>query len=263
MRIRQDAPFKLGYTEITGLNGPHPEMLMDFGIYKLNKGMTIENSDSLERAYLLIEGNAKFEWDGGQAEASRANCFDDNATCLHVPPGVSVKITCTDGEAEIALQATTNENTFAPKFYKPSDVRSEMRGAGTMKEASTRNVRTIFDMTNAPDAKLVLGEVIGYPGKWSSYPPHHHPQPEVYYYKFNPSQGYGFSEVGEDVYKLYNNDTILIHEGETHPQTTAPGYAIYYLWVIRHLDGNPYITPTFIEEHKWVTDSKAKIWPDK
>ena len=48
-----------------------------------------------------------------------------------------------------------------------------------MREASTRIVRTIFDLSNATDAKLVLGEVISYPGKWSSYPPHHHPQPEV------------------------------------------------------------------------------------
>ena len=63
--------------------------------------------------------------------------------------------------------------------------------------------------------------------------------------------------------KTHNNSTVLILNEETHPQTTAPGYAMWYLWVIRHLDGNPYITPYFLPEHRWVTDpaSEALMWP--
>jgi hypothetical protein len=115
----------------------------------------------------------------------------------------------------------------------------------------------------AAAACIGLGEVIGYPGKWSSYPPHWHPQPEIYFYKFNPENGYGFAELGEDVVKTHQNSTVFITEKETHPQTTAPGYALWYLWVIRHLDGDPYITPTFVPEHLWVTESEneAKMWP--
>jgi 5-deoxy-glucuronate isomerase len=60
---------------------------------------------------------------------------------------------------------------------------------------------------------------------------------------------------------LRQNDTILIHDGEVHPQVAAPGYAMYYLWVIRHLEGNRYGTPTFVPEHRWVMDPQAKIWP--
>ena len=117
--------------------------------------------------------------------------------------------------------------------------------------------------SNAPYSNLVLGEVIGFPGKWSSYPPHNHPQPEIYYYKFNPENGYGFAELDETVYKTHNNSTVFIVNEETHPQTTAPGYAMWYLWVIRHLDGNPYITPYFIPEHRWVTDPENEklMWP--
>lgn len=263
MRIRQEQPFSPGYTAITDRYALHPDMLMDFGIYALTTGMSITSSDPLERAYLLIQGKVFIEWNNEHREASRVNCFDENPWCLHVPSGVPVKIIALSDDVEIALQATENDAPFEPVLYEPKAVRSEMRGAGTMKETSTRNVRTIFDKTNAPDAKLVLGEVIGYPGKWSSYPPHHHPQPEIYFYKFFPEQGYGFSELGEEAIKLRNNDTVLVREGQTHPQTTAPGYAIYYLWVIRHLDDNPYVTPTFLEEHKWVMDPKAKIWPDK
>jgi 5-deoxy-glucuronate isomerase len=38
---------------------------------------------------------------------------------------------------------------------------------------------------------------------------------------------------------------------------------MYYLWVIRHLEGNPYIEPTFLPEHLWITKEDAVIWPDK
>ena len=112
---------------------------------------------------------------------------------------------------------------------------------------------------------MVLGEVIGFPGKWSSYPPHWHPQPEIYFYRFLPENGYGFAELSEDVVKTHHNSTVFITEKETHPQTTAPGYAMWYLWVIRHIDGDPYITPTFVPEHLWVTDSDKEkdIWPPK
>ena len=37
-----------------------------------------------------------------------------------------------------------------------------------------------------------------------------------------------------------SNSTVLITKKETHPQTTAPGYAMWYLWVIRHLENDPY-----------------------
>jgi len=131
-----------------------------------------------------------------------------------------------------------------------------------MKETSTRIVRTIFDLRNAPDARLVLGEVIGFPGKWSSYPPHHHPQPEIYYYKTNPENGFGYAELGDDVVKVKQNDAVLIAPGLTHPQCTAPGYALWYLWVIRHLDDQPYITPVFVPEHLWVLEKDARIWPE-
>ena len=84
---------------------------------------------------------------------------------------------------------TENGRAFPAKLYLPGDTPDEFRGAGTMHETSTRIVRTIFDYRNAPYANLVLGEVIDFPGKWSSYPPHHHPQPEIYYYKNNPGNG--------------------------------------------------------------------------
>jgi 5-deoxy-glucuronate isomerase len=36
---------------------------------------------------------------------------------------------------------------------------------------------------------------------------------------------------------------------------------MYYLWVIRHLEGRRYGNPTFVPEHAWTMQKEAKIWP--
>jgi membrane fusion protein (multidrug efflux system) len=43
-------------------------------------------------------------------------------------------------------------------------------------------------------------------------------------------------------------------------QTAAPGYGMYYAWVIRHLPNNPYGIPDFTDEHKWVMEKNAAFW---
>lgn len=261
LRIRQDKPFSYGYNSITTLEETENNTLMDFGILRLAKGQAVVDADQKERAFLLVQGEVTFEWDGKKEIAERKSCFNDNPWVLHVPQGVEVKITGLD-ESELCVTKTTNDLVFPSKLFTDKECASEERGKGTMRETSTRIVRTVFDYSKASYSKLVVGEVVDHPGKWSSYPPHYHPQPEIYFYKFNPENGYGFCELGENAVKLKHNDTVKILD-VTHSQATAPGYAMYYVWVIRHLAGNPYITPTFVPEHLWVTEKNAKIWPDE
>ena len=261
VRAKGEHPF--GYTPITELNGKNSDMLMDFGILRLAKGQSFKDDLKLEKAYLLVYGEVTFKWNGQSHSQKRLNCFDESPTVLHVPQNVAVEIIALGEDSEINVMRTDNEKDFEPKLYLPEETPDERRGAGLMKETSTRIVRTVFDHSNAPYANLVVGEVIGFPGKWSSYPPHHHPQPEVYYYKTYPKQGFAYAELGEDVFKVHNNDTVMIGEGLTHPHSTPPGYALWYLWTIRHLDGNPYITPTFLPEHLWVQEKDAPYWPDQ
>ena len=130
-----------------------------------------------------------------------------------------------------------------------------------MQETSTRIVRTVFDDSNASEANLVLGEVVTAPGRWSSYPPHHHPQPEVYHYRILPRQGFGLTAIGTESHIVHDQDTVLIRDGQDHPQVSAPGYAMWYVWVIRHLDGCRYnIGQVFTKEHAWVQQPDAAIW---
>ena len=108
---------------------------------------------------------------------------------------------------------------------------------------------------------MVNGEVINTPGRWSGYIPHHHPQPEVYTYKFDKPQGFGAAFIGDNAFKITHNSWAEISADLMHPQVTAPGYAMWYSWMIRHLDGNPWKkTRTDLPEHTWLLDPKAEIW---
>ncbi|MGH6718864.1 MAG: 5-deoxy-glucuronate isomerase [Alphaproteobacteria bacterium] len=191
---------------------------------------------------------------------TRTSLFDESATCLHLSAGHGVAINATS-DAEIALLAVANDRRFDSRLYLPGDVPNEHRGKGQVDDACYRFVRTVFDRRNAPEAAdLVLGEVITFPGRWSSYPPHHHAQPEIYHYRFTRPEGFGHAELGESVVKVRPYDTVKILQGVDHPQCAAPGYGMYYLWVIRHLPGNPYGVPEFTTDHRWTLERDAEVW---
>ncbi len=260
MHVKHGGPFPYGYTPVTEVGGRQAQALMDFGILRLAAGPSWRSSPGRERALLLLTGSAELSWDGGSARVSRRSLFDEAPWCLSLPAGTSATLTAME-ESEVSVHATENPRSFAPHLFTPEECRSEERGKGTMRETSTRIVRTIIEDPRASWSNLVLGEVITFPGKWSSYPPHHHPQPEIYHYRFQLPEGFGLCQIGEEAYLLRNQDTVIIPPGAVHPHAAAPGYAMYYLWVIRHLDGARYGTPTFVREHSWVMDPKAKIWP--
>ncbi len=262
MIIRQSQQFKSGYNSIVDADKKYPEMLMDFGVLKLDTGDEFVDKQSKERAFLLINGAVELEWDGGKATIERDSCFDEVPSCLHVPSEVSVALRGCKPHTEISVHRTDNDQLFPPILFRPPDCLIRQVGAGTMKEMATRTVRTVFDKSNRSRSNLVLGETVNLPGRWSGYPPHYHPQPEIYLYKFNLENGFGYAELGDEVYKVKNNDVTLMTDGISHPQVAAPGYAMYYLWVIRHLEGLPYTGPIFIPEHLWLNDKDAEIWPD-
>ena len=264
MIIRQGEAFREGYNVITSLDDSENDTQMEYGMLILKANQTHSDHQPKEKAYLLVKGKVIFEWEGHKIEVSRDSFLDENPCCLHVPAGVAIKVTSLRDDTEISVSRTYNEKNFEPKFYSQEECLTEPGGKGELGEAALRSIRTVFDYSNAPAANLVVGEVVHYPGRWSSYPPHHHPQPEMYYYKFLPEQGFGYSELGDQVFKVKNNDVCIITNDVTHPQVAAPGYAMYYIWVIRHLENNPWDkTRIYASEHLWLTEKGVKIWPDK
>lgn len=254
-----------GYTSVAEIGGAHAQAGMDFGILRMKKGDVFEEQKDLECVYLLVYGSVTFEWNGKSETVSRRNCFDDGCTCLWVPAGTHVKITGVAEDTEITVHRTENDKTWEPILFTPATVEDEVRGFGTMNEKCTRIVRTPLDRVRQPKSNFVFGEVINTPGLWSSYPAHVHPHPEIYYYKIFPLDGYGYCELGDDVIKVYNNDTTYIFNSVTHPQVATPGHAFWYMWVIRQDNDDPYISPKYPDTQptdKWVMAKNVGIWPE-
>lgn len=38
---------------------------------------------------------------------------------------------------------------------------------------------------------------------------------------------------------------------------------MYFCWMIRHLDNNPWVDRVIEKEHEWLLEPDAKIWPKK
>ncbi|MBR3868682.1 MAG: 5-deoxy-glucuronate isomerase [Clostridia bacterium] len=236
-------------------NGKNADMLMTIRIKYLKAGESIsffEKED--ETAVLLVAGAVTFEWNGHKESGKRKDPFEMKPYCLHASKNTQFTVTA-DEDSEIVIQQTDNDKEFLPVFYNPDNCLYQEFGKGQWDGAGHRVVSTMFDPDNAPYSNMVMGEVFNKPGRWSSYPPHHHPQPEVYYYRFDKPQGFGACFNADEVYKSVDSSACFIHDGEDHQQVVAPGYNMYYVWMIRHLDGDPwYKTTRFVSpEHEWLT----------
>jgi 5-deoxy-glucuronate isomerase len=227
------------------------------GVYRLKRGRAVKvGTNGREVALIAFSGKGSFRHGDRELPFNRADWEKEAPTIVHVCRGTELAVTA-GTDAEVILCAIANPDPFETRTYMPRQVRSELRGAGTLKETATRIVRTAFDIRNAPKAsRMVLGEVVNFPGRWSSYPPHRHVQPEVYFYRFKLKQGYGHGELGEEVFKVCDRDLLRITDSRGHSQTAAPGYAMYYLWAVRHLPGNPYTGFQYYPEHEWTLKAK-------
>lgn len=229
-------------------------MMMNIAVYKFAPHQErVFMSEDEECALLLIQGNVQFEWDGQVQRAVRGNFINDGAWCLHVCKGTRVKITA-ETESEVLVQATKNSRAFDATLYTPENCGEETFGKNQFDGKAERTVRTFFDYSSAPHSNMVIGEIVVPQGGWSSYPPHMHPQPEVYYYRFEKPQGFGACFIGEDVFKIRDRSYCAIPGGVTHPQVNAPGYPLFYVWMIRHFDDAPWKDRIFDSEHTWLLE---------
>lgn len=228
---------------------------LDFSIIRLSAGERFEWSQpDAEGALLVISGEGKLELDGRSIDFQRPSWIEKPPYVAHGCAGAQLSAQAVS-ECDLALVATESDASFESRLLLPEQVQAEHRGKGMWNDAAYRIVRTVFDRSSSPDAaRLVLGEVVNFPGRWSSFPPHHHRQPEIYYYRFQPEHGYGHGELGDDVFKIRCHDLLRITDGRDHAQVSAPGYHMYYLWAIRHIEGDPYTGFEFNPEHRWLMD---------
>ena len=257
MVVSHKSDYVSGYNPICETDS---EMFLKVGVIKLEAGESYSNEDTLERAILLIEGHVSFEYDGNKVHVERRSCFDENPICLHVSEKKPFTVTAVEA-SELMFEGIENTQAFDSKLYNQNDTVSDVFGKDTLQNTSIRTVRTVIDNDVAPYSNLVIGEVINHPGKWSSYPPHDHVQPEVYHYRFLPDTGFGFSLIGDEASKVEHKSTSMIQSNVVHPQCSAPGYAMYYIWMIPHTPKRWLKDRRFEDKHTWLLEEDAKVWP--
>lgn len=274
--------FPGGYTKIIGLDGVAQNTGMEFGILKLSGSSNVYSKSSrdaeymemgLETQLIVLNGRGTIEFHGRKHEVARESLFTQNPWAFNLPCATPFRISAERGEyLEVAIIKAQNNKIFEPVVLRPEDIPSEQRGEGLAGGTMHRVVRAIFGDPNAierarpPESNLVVGEVINFPGRWSSYPPHYHPHAEVYYYRFDRPEGFGVSLIDDPAPVVRDRDVVKIMNCAGHAQVAAPGYAMWYLWFIRQIDGNRYEgNPpfTFFPEHAWINDPEAKILTPK
>lgn len=257
-----ERPIVCGYNAYTSADVRDGEgSLMDVGLLVLEAGdtYTFEEPEK-EYSWILLEGAATVTYSGGTVAMNRPDPFDHNPWCILLCAGEPCTLKA-QAHSEFYVQKTYNDQRYPARLYRPEDVDTWRRGAeGELDGCMKRDVRTCYDYETAPWSNMVLGEVVNLPGRWSSYPPHGHPQPEVYFYRFEKPQGFGAGWVNGQIHELHHNGCAVITKG-THQQVMAPGYACCYIWGIRHLPGSPW-EKTRIDDpaHIWMLAPDAPYW---
>ncbi len=240
---------------VTEYQGDYEHMMMDIRLFRMKTGdVKCFKKPEEETAILLLQGKLTLCWAGQKKQVSRKDVWTEGLWCLHVCRDTEVSIQADSDDVEILVQSTHNNRDFPAKLYGPEDIPWEERCHGKYGDTAKRKVTTIFDYETAPYSNMVLGEIMNDPGNWCGYLPHSHPQPELYYFKFERPEGFGASFVGEDVYYIKDGSFSAIPGGKTHPQSAAPGYRMYIIWMIRHFDDNPWTVGTYDERFTWLDE---------
>ena len=236
LRIRK--PFRRGKTRL--IDGELK--LIRFSILSLGKGKDYrEKLLRDELGLVLLSGQVEIEAGGKKYELGpRREVFTDLPWGLYLPGKISWKVKAIE-KSELALAYAPGPDQGEAKLITPAELVVHERG----KDHFQRRVIDIM-VSQVKARHLLIGETFNQPGQWSSYPPHRHDQhqpPESYYleemylFKLKPEQGFGFQRVYTDDRRLdqalviENNDLAIFKKGY-HPVAAAPGYQLYYLWIL-------------------------------
>jgi 5-deoxy-glucuronate isomerase len=249
-----------GYTPLC-VTGECSFKRLEFGIIELKSGDSIV-FQTLERevAFIILQGKADFSFDGQVLRniGHRRTVFEGKAHSLYLPRRKTVTIS-TPWSVKIAVcMAPTDIDTEA-ELITPEKVKVLTLGQTTWK----REAHVIID--NGNNARwLNIGECFIDPGNWAGFPPHKHDvsnmpaediQEELYYFLFQPEQGFGlqrlYTKDGEidECYTVKSNDLVEFPRGY-HTTVAAPGYNAYFLYVTSAINQGMYrsIDP----DHDWI-----------
>ena len=174
--LRKNENLHSGFNQIC--DGEKDQMFMNIQLLIGRQGESWPvQSEDQETALLLLSGKVTFHYADQTVTAQRQNCFRDDATCLHVCRNTPVTLVFEE-DGEVLVQQKENPRIFPAVLYDKSNIDKQFFGEGKLAATTRRQVTTILDYERTPYSNMVLGEITNFPGIWSSYPPHHHPQPD-------------------------------------------------------------------------------------
>ncbi|KYH42757.1 MAG: myo-inositol catabolism protein [Candidatus Bathyarchaeota archaeon B63] len=198
----------------------------------------------------------------------RRDVFSGKPTMVYLPPGSEYTVKA-ESAVEIGVSMAPSGSASPPVLVKPEEASENIVGAWNWR----RRVYTSVG-ENVEAERLLVGETFNPPGNWSSYPPHKHdsrgpaevPLEEVYFFKVKPAYGFGLQRVYtspddespfDEIFLIENDDLVVIPRGY-HPVVAAPGYQLYYLWVLAG-EERRYGAWSDDPRHRWVKDGEAII----
>ncbi|NQT21516.1 MAG: 5-deoxy-glucuronate isomerase [Planctomycetes bacterium] len=264
MNFHVAKPVQLGFTPIVA-PGQSGTQFITLGLITLQAGKQYcFNTADEEKVGVILGGECDVRGDdfGWRHAGGRQDVFHGKAAAFYLPPSVDCRITART-PLSLALAGAKTNIEAQPVFIEPHDV--GVRDVG--KANYRRQVHDIFDDRHHA-GRLIVGETFNPPGNWSSYPPHRHEndnppeetkQEEVYFFKFRPRRGFGWQRIYTDdgrideSYCVQDGSAVIIPRGY-HPVAAAPGYELYYLWILagetRSL--HPHDDP----EHQWISQEQ-------
>ena len=213
-----------------------------------------------ETALIWLSGRA--DVDGFGEVGDRDDVFSGKPSALLLPPGAGYRVRART-PLHLAIISAPAESTLPARLIRPDEVRVETRGKGV----TERRIHWILSEKDAA-ARLLLVEVLTPAGHWSTYPPHKHDEDkagveraleELYYYRFNPEQGFAFQGIytkSRDLnvsIRAQNDDLVLVPRGY-HVVSAAPGYDCYYLNAMAGAVREWLFTTDL--DHEWLMDWK-------
>lgn len=242
-------------TEYTGL-----------GLLTLDAGekTVLRTKPNEESALIILSGKCDIIVEGRTFHdlGGRKDVFSGRATAVYIPINTGYEITALSEGVKIAVTSALAQKKYAAFVVTPKEVVVNHRGVMNWQ----RDVHDIIvESGEGRVDRIVVGETFTYPGNWSSYPSHKHDVynppyesklDEIYYFRVKPATGFGIQVLYNDdltlreAYMIKDGDTVAIPKGY-HPVAAAPGYQVYYLWVMAGGYGRT-LTPHDDPNHAWL-----------
>lgn len=217
--------------------------LTQFGLLHLAAGQSFRgDTGDMEAALVILSGKCSVHGQGFRFAdiGERVNVFSGLPYTVYLPCQTKYEITAVT-EMEMAVAESPSSLAGPAQLIRPEQTKSFTIGRDNFKRDAVFMIDDKF-----PSEHFFIGEAFVPSGNWASYPPHRHDfdrlpdevdMEEIYFFRFDPPKGFGVQKIYTDdrtldlAYTVQNNDTVAIPRGY-HPVINAPGYEMYYLWVM-------------------------------